>query len=259
MKNQFSLSRFSLLFKKHTIEHYKTYLMSLVVLVGVLGLVMGSSAYTEKEYPLNATKQYPFFFFFLFLAGSIFTSTIFSNLSDKKQATITLLLPASQFEKYLVGWVFSYVIFQVFYIAAFYLVDVLVVNMDEWGSRPKEILNVFSPKPDHIVIFLGYALIHSFTMLGAIYFQKLHFVKTAFIFFVLCFLLIMLNQEVLELLIGRKLDMAIPFSQFSFHEGDTFHFVNAPLHMQKLVAILPLVLALIFWVTSYVRLTEKQI
>src|SRR5688572_12726562 len=119
MNQTFNLKRFSLLFIKHTTDNYKTYLMAFSVLLGVLFLSMGFVAYMSKD--LSVRTQIPFFIFVFLIAGSIFTSIIFSDFGNKKKAIAILTLPVSNFEKYLIGWIYSFIIFQFLYIPAFYL------------------------------------------------------------------------------------------------------------------------------------------
>ena len=52
MNQTFNLNRFAALFKKHTVENYKTYLMSVGVLAGLLILFMGIASYSNGGYLL---------------------------------------------------------------------------------------------------------------------------------------------------------------------------------------------------------------
>ncbi len=121
MNNIFNIKRFSRLFIKHTVEHYKSYMMSLLVLLGVM-LLGGCFLVYLINAPLELGLQTALFTGILLLAGTIFTSTIFSELGDKNKAMAWLTLPASHFEKYLVAWLFSYLIFIITYTSCFYLV-----------------------------------------------------------------------------------------------------------------------------------------
>src|SRR5664279_4326257 len=120
MKKTFSIKRFSRLFKKHTKEHYKNYLMSLTVLVGVMILGGGFLVYMA-EVQLDKNLQTFFFFSIMLLTGTIFTSSVFADLGEKKKATVWLTLPASHFEKYLIAWLYSFLFFIIVYLLVFYL------------------------------------------------------------------------------------------------------------------------------------------
>jgi hypothetical protein len=87
MQNHFSFSRFNRLFKKYAIEHYKEYLMSVAVLIGILSLLMGVDAYFSKA-PLGEANQSIHYMLGFIGTGTIFTSMIFSDLSDKNTALL---------------------------------------------------------------------------------------------------------------------------------------------------------------------------
>src|SRR5580704_16189810 len=120
MNEVFSFRRFSRLFVKHTAEHYRIYLMSIGLLAGVL-LLAGSFLFFVIPDPPDPGFQEASYIMLLFLAGGIFTSTVFSDFGEKNKAIPALTLPATTFEKYLVGWLYSYPIFLVIYTGVFYL------------------------------------------------------------------------------------------------------------------------------------------
>lgn len=128
MNNIFSFNRFTLLFKKHSIEHAKTYLLSIAVLAGLMSLVLGFTVYSSHGL-LPIEIQNISFYYFILGAGSIFTSLTFTDLGDKKRAPSALTLPASHFEKYLVSWLYSFVIFQLVLIGLFYLINSIIISI----------------------------------------------------------------------------------------------------------------------------------
>ncbi|MBS1532990.1 MAG: hypothetical protein JSU01_22005, partial [Bacteroidetes bacterium] len=104
MNNFFNFRRFSRLFVKHTAEHYRTYLMSAAVLAGVLLLGGSFLFFIVPDLP-DAGLQTAIFVVVLLVAGTLFTSTVFSDFGDKHKAIPALALPATAFEKFLVGWI----------------------------------------------------------------------------------------------------------------------------------------------------------
>ncbi|MGY0041531.1 ABC transporter ATP-binding protein [Pedobacter sp. NJ-S-72] len=99
MNNIFSFQRFFKLLSKHTREQYKTYLISTAVLIGILSLMLGFTAYLSGG-ELGVRAQIAYFYIFLFLSGTIFTSMVFTDLSDKKKSIPALTLPVSNFERF---------------------------------------------------------------------------------------------------------------------------------------------------------------
>ncbi len=95
---------------------------------------------------------------------------------------------------------------------------------------------------------------------GAVYFpKKLHFIKTAFVFFISMGILIFLNKIALGLLLGRIVDATPPFGYLRFSDNGTTTNINLTRQQQDpFVLYLVAVLAILFWVAAYYRLKEKQ-
>jgi hypothetical protein len=256
MNNMFNAKRFGLLFIKQLTEHYKTYLMGLTVLLGVM-LVGGSFLVYLIPAPIDLGMQTVLFSSIYFLAGTIFTSTIFTDVSDKKKAIGYLTLPASHFEKLIIGWLFSYLIFSLIYAGCFYLILMLLLSLKHWPNQHTEVFNIFAqPAP---LLFLAFTLLHSIAFWGAVFFEKLHFIKTAFCFFIAIVLLTLLNTWFIETLIGREVRPATPFSNIVFFENNRNVFVGTMHQNDPLIMYVLIIVALVFWVAAYYRLKEKQV
>lgn len=256
MNNIFNAKRFSLLFIKQLTEHYKTYLMSLTVLLGVM-LVGGSFLVYLIPAPIDLGMQTVLFSTIYFLAGTIFTSIIFADLSDRKKAVGYLTLPASHFEKFIIGWLFSYVIFSLIYIGCFYLILMLLLNLKHWPNQHTEVFNVFAGPMTFL--FVVFTLLHSIAMWGAVFFEKLHFIKTAFCFFISLVVLTLMNTWFIETLIGREVRTATPYSNIMFFENNRNVGVAGLRQNDVLVVYIIIFIAMILWAATYYRLKEKQV
>ena len=214
MNTVFSLKRFGMLFKKHTIENYKGYLMSFFVLIGILILVIGFTNYHARQ-PMPLKEQYSFFMLFFLAGGTIFTSTIFANLGDKRKAIAAITLPASTIEKFMVGWIYSFVLFQLIFTGVYYLIIIVVLSLGHWPAGTAPIMDVFSVEDKFYLIFVAYAFLHACVIYGAIYFKNMHFIKTAFAFFIIVIVLWLLNDELLKLMTGLPTSSNPPFTDLS--------------------------------------------
>ncbi len=195
MNKIFNPVRFGRLFIKHTTEHYKGYLMALGVLIGVM-VLGGSFLVYMIDAPLDHSTQSGLFLVILLIAGTIFTSTIFADLGDKKKAIAYLTLPASHFEKYLVAWLYSFLVFLVIYTVSFFFVALFLLNVKHVPGQAGGVINLLQKQ--HLQFGLIYAFLHAIAFWGAIYFNKLHFIKTGFVFFVFMGLLILFNKIMLS-------------------------------------------------------------
>ncbi|AMJ66834.1 hypothetical protein [Hymenobacter sp. PAMC 26628] len=256
MSQLFSFSRFRRLFRRHTAEYLPSYAMATAVLAGGIGLVLGFVVYLNVLAP---TIQGMLFMLGLLASGALFTAGIFAQYGAPKQATVALTLPASQLEKYLVGWVYSFLIFSVVYTACYYLVDWLMVGLDDWYGRPKELFSLFSSDHKVYEVFFYYAALHAGALWGAIFFEKNHFIKTAFGALILAIVLVAANYQVVKAFAGDKLQMASPFSSITLNDATGFYRVSLPDAQAQWYILLPLALAALLWRATYLRLTEKQL
>jgi hypothetical protein len=256
MNNIFNPGRFIRLFAKHTTEHYKNYFMSLGVLFGVMLLGAGFLVYLLNA-PLDIGLQTALFTSILLLSGTIFTSTIFSDYGDSKKAIPALMLPASHFEKYLVAWIYSFIGFLIGFLACFYSVDWLAINAKHYPGQQIVILNLHSEY--FLQCFLTFAFMHAVVFWGAVYFNKLHFIKTAFAFFIGIALMLIINKIMLGGLLNLDVRMTPPFGALIIKEHSRDIVVLIDGNGGHFLIWVLAGLALIFWAAAYYRLMEKQV
>jgi hypothetical protein len=257
MNQHFNFSRFGLLLRKHLAEHLRSYFMGTGVLAGVLVLVLGGLTYMTRR-PLQVELQSLLFLFFLLLAGAVFTSAVFEALGDQRRAAPALLLPASHLEKYLLVWLISMPVFLVVYTAVFYAVDAMALQLAS-GAVPGELLDLSERTEDRNSILLYFALVHGASMWGAIYFQRLHVIRTSFVAFGLLAVVSIVNFQVLKGLLSPDVRFAPPFAGVVVQEGEQMFPLGLGSGQMPLLLFLPLALAVLLWLGAYARLTEKQL
>lgn len=260
MNNTFSLKRFGLLFKKHTLEHGNSYLLSTGVLTGLLLLILAFASYTSNG-NLDEKVQRNIFVIFFLLAGTIFTSLTFADLGDKKKAIPVLTLPSSHFEKYLVSWVYTFVIFQLVFLGAFYMVDMLVLSMSKAPVDDiNKLMNVFSVRTKAFVALIVYAVLHALAFWGAVFFQKLHFIKTTFVLFIAGIIIVVLNMPLLRLLINSKYILrGMPFSSLRLNESGRYLMVDVDPHFNIYAIIVFAAIVILLWTSAFFRFKEKEV
>jgi hypothetical protein len=257
MNKTFNAKRFGRLFIKHSTEHYKSYGMSLFAMVGVM-LLGGSFLVYMVGARIDIGNQWALFTMILLLAGTIFTSTVFAELGDKKKAIPWLLLPASHFEKFLVAWIYSFVVFLIVYTLSFYMVALFILSIKPLGGSPPEMFDISSNRA--LQVYMVYAFLHGIAICGAIYFEKLHFIKTAFVFFISLGILILMNKMLLGTMLGRSVEAAPPFGNLRFTENGQVNDIMLSYDQHGInIDYLVTVLAVFFWVAAYFRLKEKQV
>ncbi len=246
-------------FKKHTVENYKTYLMSVGVLAGLLILFMGIASYGNDGYLLLGFQE-AIFIIFLLLAGCIFTSLVFADLGDKKKAIPALTLPASHFEKYFVSWLYSFLIFQLLYVGLFYLIATIVISFGhDMPGRENVLLDLFDKDRIAYMAFVLYPILHSIILFGSIYFEKLHFIKSGFAFFICIFLLGLLNRPIMASMIDHQIVGTTIFSPLQITDGKTYWTIFPPEIQKQTVGIVIVIVVVLLWVSAYFRLKEKEV
>jgi hypothetical protein len=258
MSNTFSTKRFGRLFKKHTAENFRNYGMSIAVLLGTLSIVMGLVAFLSSK-AIDLNIQTSCFIFFLFAAGTIFTSNIFINYGEKKRAIASITLPASSTEKFLVGWLYSCPIFMVVFVAIFYLVVYTTLHAANWAGPKPHLLNIFSPDTPVYIFFIVFTALQSILLYGSIYFQKMHFIKTAFVFFITLALVVFINHQYLKVLFKEDLMVSPPFTGARFMYHSNFTLIDLPEWQQNWVIAPFIAVSILIWMAAYYRLKEKQV
>jgi hypothetical protein len=268
MSNTFNLQRFILLFKKHTTEHIKAYLLSTAVLFGAIVLFLAFCLFMDNNV-LSSNSQVGAFLWVLILSGSIFTSLTFSSLGTKNQSIPTLMLPASHFEKFLVQWLYSFVIFQLVFLIVFFLADSIIISLfpsgiDSYGLiKQNRMIDLSAEHGSPYTALIFYALFHGLTLFGAVFFEKLHFIKTTFVFLVGFILLMGINQPFLTFLTGRIFSHnAMPFGAVNFtdklyHDSYVRIDVGTSTVIGSVCALA--ITVILLWLGAFYRLKEKQV
>jgi hypothetical protein len=272
MNNTFNIKRFALLLNRQWIEFGKIYLISLGVIFGIL-LCFYGVAYSEIIEYLNNTTPYisarlsfrePLFIVTGFLFITIIASSYFAHLGQKPKAIIDLLIPASTFEKFVAGLFFVTFLGVVGYILMYYLTDLAFVSkfksmvpslsapkVDELGdgvngSQWNYIFDKYNPNEFKAVYFVP-TFVASIFLLGSIYFNKFHYIKTAISVMVFSGIWAYITFKAGEWLLSGKV--------IESDNNDLNNKSTAELY----VSLLLIVLTLVFWSITYVRLKEKEV
>ncbi len=270
MNNTFNIQRFGLLLKRQWLEFGKIYLISLVVALGVIIAFYGLSLWPQLkglEVPRwrNLGFRDPLFIIFGFIFISIIASSYFAHLGQKPKAVIDLMIPASAFEKFLAGVFFTGILATASYLLIFYLTDLVfiaklqstfkgVTYKEDDGTIVSVTENIrYFYNANRSNLFLPFYLVPFFVtsifLLGSIYFNKFHYIKTA--------ISVMIFSGIWSLIIFKS-------SKALFEGKILINPERMNTNMSRstgelLGFILLLVLTLIFWSITYIRLKEKEV
>jgi hypothetical protein len=274
MNNTFSIQRFSLLLKRQWLEFGKIYLISLVVVLGIFLCFYGFNYYSITNFKGHAAFSYRVLFFrvpLFIVMGLLFTSVIassyFAHLGQKPRAIIDLMIPASTFEKFMGSIFFTSVLGIGSYLLLFYLTDLaFVVKLRGWyesSGNPmllngqKVALNEIFPllfvrqdASSFIPVYIFPFFLTSIFLLGSIYFERFHYIKTAIVVMIFSGIWFAIIMKSGKLLFEGRIPIDNDQMKHMFSDRNTAEY---------LITILVVLLTLILWSITYVRLKEKEV
>jgi hypothetical protein len=274
MNNTFNIQRFGLVLKRKWLEFGKIYLIAMAVALGVI-LVFYTVAFWPALTDINGFAarrlffREPLFMIFGFLFITAIASSYFSHLGQKPKTIIDLLIPASTFEKFLAGVFFTAILATVSFIVLFSLTDLIFIGKLRSGYHSVQTYTYNGPEGPVAIVKdnVGYFFVHnkpwlflplfvapffvtSIFLLGSVYFDKFHYIKTALSVMVFAGIWTFIIVKTGEYLTRDKhpVEGGMP-AFYNFGKND----------IEWALTLLILVLTLIFWAITYVRLKEKEV
>lgn len=270
--NVFSAGRFGLYMRKHLMDNYRVYGMSVIVLTVLLLVLLIFIVLNDGGRMSGKQTLVPLYFIGMFFSGLIFTSLSFNELGTKQQGIDYLLFPASQLEKYLSTLLVTTVGFLLVYHVAFYLAYVLMDSMVLWrtGIHMTSDMTDFLNDKNMYYAYIGWFIVQAFMLLGAIWFQKYTFIKTVFLVVVFLFSLYFINTIFSLIYFGDRMpkwNAHFPFvgvdvmlgEHPSEYEPQTHKFLMLPEAMRDTLLFFGKYLVTpILWAIGYMRLRDKE-
>lgn len=270
--NVFSAGRFGLYMRKHLVDNYRIYGMSVIVLTVLLLIMLALNLSDNFRVQPAISRLIPLYFIGMFITGLIFTSLSFSELANKPHGMDYLLFPASQLEKFLSTLLVTTIGFLLLYHIAFYFaylgIDAIIamnsgqhMRNDLYEAPGKNYLAYF-----YYIWFFAQAVM----LLGAIYFQKYSFIKTVFLFMIFILALYFLNTVFSYIFFGKRLagwNGQFPFIGINVMLGEhpseyvpkTHNFLMLPSGIRDgLLFFGKYLVTPILWTLAYVRLRDKE-
>lgn len=269
MNNTFNISRLGLLLRRQWQEFGKIFLISLVVLAGVLSTFYVFNIPDLERYSandMNMSFRYPLFLIVGFLFISLLASAYFSSMGQKPRAIIELMIPCSTLEKFVAGVLFTSILAVLSFLIVFQLIDLAFTSylnsvfMGKTAVNWEKVVipihfNLFSDTlndgANRSVLFRAMALIPlavtALFLLGSIYFTRFHYLKTAVTIIVFVFAVVYSLIKIQDWLIAGKTMV---------YRGNDSEGEPNPVIWVNLIC---LVVACIFWYIGYRRLKEKEV
>jgi hypothetical protein len=270
MNNTFNIQRFGLLLKRQWLEFGKIYLITLGVAAGVIIAFYGFSLYGlligERDFSDRALNfREPLFLIFGFLFITVIASSYFAHLGQKPKAIIDLLIPASTFEKFLAGLFFTTILSSVAFLLIFFSIDLAFVSklrsvFPDWnftnmiGTKPESMITYFfnanKPKEFTSIYLVVPFFITSIFLLGSIYFNKYHYIKTT--------IAVMIFSGIWGYIIVNTAELVFK-GRVAIYRNSSIEVDNPKLWAEIGIFCLILLLTAIIWRITYQRLKEKEV
>lgn len=261
MNQTFDLQRFLLVLRLEIAEKGRTQLLMAAVLVGVLLLMMLPILFTRENVQFFHNLHVIALFMLVFLGASLYTNQAFDQHNSPHSSMASLMVPASQLEKFLSTWLLN-----LMFIAPFVL---LYWGLHYWGVEyandrllPGERqYDAYNRLPLHSIL-LFMLVVQGFAFLSSIYFTKAAYIKTAAILLVLVVVGILTNNLIAGgMNPGAYFLQTVPFSEWVLSNDNmsVYHRIRPPGTVQNLIYLLPVFILLALWYIAYVRLVEKEV
>lgn len=263
MNDTFSAKRFALLLKKTLLERPSQ-------MFGFIGLILAVTFILyfilKSLTSFDAAQNITFIWGFAG-GGCILASFVFGYFSSNANGSSYLTLPASHFEKWLCGMLIAMVFYPIIFLLVFRMIDSGFVTLFHKSLDPESPLYLEQYRSVYLFSFTGrlalkvdpiFLIFTSIAMLGSLYFNKVAFIKTALVFFGVCFTIFILNWLFAKILFGN-IDNAFPLRDVGVLVGKEMGSVDLP---EKSFAytntILNYLMPIIFYALAYLRLREKE-
>ena len=272
----FSLPRFTDLCRKEVVENWKSTLLRMILIFGVMTIVFLWNGYFEyrhadSEYFINRYTDYDVvwrfellsFFFFLFGFGCLSASFTMEKMKNKTGRLSTLMTPVTPFEKFFFGWLISTIVFLVVFLIAFKLADytrllifsliypdiaqaMFPINLCDLVVENQN-FRVFREMYQLTFVFSLYLFVQSLFVLGSSIWSKNSFIKTFAAVAVIVLIYMVVGTSLGSLLFDRGTLYRPPFAHLA--EKQIFTIISAIL----------IFFTLFNWTLSYFRFKESEV
>jgi hypothetical protein len=261
MNNFFDNHRFSLLLKRQWNENYFIFLMGIVIFISITTILYTLNIDKNTDYLLNKDIQVAMFLIGFFSGGTLFANYLFKDFGNTTQSISFLMLPASHFEKLMSGIFYALIVFPLTYFVVFGLVDSVIVayanSMSVKVNNQILYITIFNDNHEYSSGIFIWICVQVFSIVGAIYFGRMSYIKTAFTGFILLAIIGLWQYLLYKGLVEQDKDInySVDFNEDNRKNlSAAFNFILMASHFA-----FNFVLAPFLAVVAYFKLKEKEV
>lgn len=249
--NVFDINRLRLLLIRQLTMHFKTLLIASGAIIGML-IFIGSMMIFSGHPTIIAHSLTGLLMPFFFIGGYLLSSVMFSELNTPHKGYLYLTLPATAFEKLISAWLISSLLYVLFGMLVMWGINLYMILFASIVTGYEvEMITLFSL--ENIKIFGIYVVTQSVFFLGALYFRKVHFLKTILSLLLIVFGVAIYSVIVTKLLLGDSIHNMSTSIHNTFDFNDYSAFSAIPKYLFWF-ALAPFMLTV-----SYFRLKEREV
>jgi len=217
--------------------------------------------------------QFLCLFLLLIISPTILVSLILNNFSDKKTSIVELLIPVSFFEKWLMIFIITFVIYLPSHLLILKLIDYSFVN--QYRELAIQVKNFSSERVNDRWPYLSFALnggshfanyllisiyLSGIFLLGTLYFKNLSYFKTALVVILLLTLLVYTCNYLTRTIIGESCHLQFnDFGAWINVQPRPFIIRGTSFTGAILTWFTKLILPVCIWLIAILRFREKEI
>jgi len=265
----FSLPRFMNLCRKEMVESWRSNVLRIVLLYGVMTVAMVWNGYFEYRgsYKSSEDPVWSFllvaFIWGLWVFGCLSASFTMEKMKTKTNRTSTLMTPATPFEKFFSRWFVFTVVFLVVFLITYKLADytrVIVYSLtypEKDFIAPVDLSHVIGKGKDYYTLFrtglefgaviAGYFFVQSLFILGSTIWPKNSFLKTFASGTIIMIVYFLVGALMTKMMLDDKLYYSFPGHEISNE------------NMMVLLIVACAFFTLFNWTLAYFRFKESEI
>lgn len=263
----FSMPRFVNLCRKDMVENWRSNVLRIVLMYGVMALIMIWNGYFRYQGVIGGSEDpawgflLPLLIWGLWTFGCLSASFTMEKMKTKTSRLSVLMTPATPFEKYFSRWLVSTVVFLVVFLIAYKLADytrVLVYTL----KYPD--IDIIAPVPlshcvgvnvpyytltrtmkDFMLVIGGYFFFQSCFVLGSVIWPKNAFLKTFVAGVIITTFYVLVTMGVSHLILEKNGNYS------DIYRSETMEYF--------ILSVIIISFTLINWVLAYFRFKEAEI
>jgi hypothetical protein len=236
----------------------------LLAIGGFFGFVFITSFFIANGNPQHLTRMHVVFYIILLFGGvTLAAGRSFRHMNSPAKSIASLSLPASTFEKVLIPWLLTGIVWALLSISSYLLIANLINGL--WAvvfSFPFETFNPFT-LPNQmgnsiLEVYLPYFIIHSVFFLGAASFQKNPIPKTLLTGFLVNSTFTFVGLITIMILFGGMMGFGTTMDQAEIMNAD-FQYVFEERIPAIIKSIVVYVLPVIFYIAAFFKIKEREV